>query len=418
MPLAADDPLGLVRRVRARPLFSLALALVGVNVYLARTQPGGLSRASPTFTRTAVFGGIALLITFFARARELWERKRSGKTAHLEAMFGQASLGISHLSLDGRLTRVNRRMADIIGRPLDEAVGLTCSPITIRTRARPRAADRAGVAAARATQSTSATCVPTNRRCGSTFDGTELLDHQGRPEDHRNRRGHRRAARGRGPVAREREPLPLAGGCDHGHRLDRRCVGQFVAPQESWQASTGRDVSTGYAGWGWAAAIHPDDRERVQGLWRDALAHSRPVDPEARIWNAPTTWSRWTTPAWCPGGGTGQAPSRGMGRRMHRCTSAAWRKSSCASEERAPRARHRPARHDDLDARRGRRAGGRSLPWNLLPAGGALRLADVEGRIHVDDRAHVLAGLTHAARHAQLADEFRFARRRLGTLRS
>jgi PAS domain-containing protein len=92
-------------------LFSLALALVGVNVYLAATQPDGWGVAD--LTRAAVFGGIALLIAFFARARELSEREARRQTAHLEAMFGQASLGISHLSLDGRLTRVNQRMADV-----------------------------------------------------------------------------------------------------------------------------------------------------------------------------------------------------------------------------------------------------------------------------------------------------------------
>ena len=81
-------------------------------------------------TRAGVFAGIALLIAAFARAREASEREARRQTAHLEAMFGQASLGISLLSLDGQLTRVNRRMADIIGRSIEETVGLTCEQIT------------------------------------------------------------------------------------------------------------------------------------------------------------------------------------------------------------------------------------------------------------------------------------------------
>src|SRR4029453_1385197 len=68
--------------------------------------------------------------------------------------------------------------------------------------------------------------------------------------------------------------------------------GNFTPAQESWQPSTGQDAGR-YAGWGWAAAIHPDDRERVQTLWREAVAEGRAVDTEARIWNAPTLSYRW-----------------------------------------------------------------------------------------------------------------------------
>src|SRR6185503_11832045 len=109
-------------------LAALGLTLIGVNVYLAATQPAGWGITD--LTRAAVFAGIALLITAFARARESSEREARRQNAHLEAMFGQASLGISHLTLDGRLTRVNRRMADVIGRSIEEAVGLTCEQIT------------------------------------------------------------------------------------------------------------------------------------------------------------------------------------------------------------------------------------------------------------------------------------------------
>src|SRR6185503_3460370 len=68
--------------------------------------------------------------------------------------------------------------------------------------------------------------------------------------------------------------------------------GAFTVPQESWQASTGQDAGR-YAGFGWAAAIHPEDRPRVQALWQDALAQPRPVDTETRIWNSPTLSYRW-----------------------------------------------------------------------------------------------------------------------------
>src|SRR5262249_35998813 len=35
--------------------------------------------------------------------------------------------------------------------------------------------------------------------------------------------------------------------------------------------------------WGWAEAIHPDDRERLVEEWQSCLASGTPVDTEARI---------------------------------------------------------------------------------------------------------------------------------------
>src|SRR5215475_1797885 len=36
-------------------------------------------------------------------------------------------------------------------------------------------------------------------------------------------------------------------------------------------------------GWGWAEAIHPDDRKKLVGEWQSCLASGTPVDTEARI---------------------------------------------------------------------------------------------------------------------------------------
>ena len=107
---------------------SLGISLVALTAILAQTLPAG--RGLVDLWRAAIFVGISLLITGFARAREATEREARRQAAHLEAVFGQASLGISLLSLDGRLTRVNRRMADIVGRSIEEATGLTCEEIT------------------------------------------------------------------------------------------------------------------------------------------------------------------------------------------------------------------------------------------------------------------------------------------------
>ncbi|MGI8926061.1 MAG: PAS domain-containing protein [Tepidiformaceae bacterium] len=63
--------------------------------------------------------------------------------------------------------------------------------------------------------------------------------------------------------------------------------GGFTVAQPSWEAYTGQDWDA-HAGAGWAAAIHPDDRERVQALWRQATANGTPYESEGRIWHAAT----------------------------------------------------------------------------------------------------------------------------------
>src|SRR6188768_995038 len=100
-------------------VFSIFTSIVAVNIHIALTTPGGWGLFQ--LTQAAVATGIAVLIAAFARARETSGREARRHGARLEAMFGQASLGISLLSLDGRLTRVNQRMADIIGRSIDES---------------------------------------------------------------------------------------------------------------------------------------------------------------------------------------------------------------------------------------------------------------------------------------------------------
>ena len=84
-------------------LVSLALSMVVISSYLAATLPQGFGVVE--VSRGAIYVAISLLITLFARARESTERDARRQAAHLEAVFGQAAIGISLLSLDGRLMR-------------------------------------------------------------------------------------------------------------------------------------------------------------------------------------------------------------------------------------------------------------------------------------------------------------------------
>jgi PAS domain S-box-containing protein len=68
--------------------------------------------------------------------------------------------------------------------------------------------------------------------------------------------------------------------------------GAMVAESPSWRAYTGQtdEKSKGY---GWMNAIHPDDREPAERLWREAVAARQNVSAELRLLNAKGGW-RWT----------------------------------------------------------------------------------------------------------------------------
>jgi PAS domain S-box-containing protein len=331
-------------------------------------------------------------------------------------MFGQASLGISHLTLDGRLTRVNRRMADIIGRSIDGTVGLTCEHITHPDDwpAHARLIDQVAGGSLKEIAIDKRYVRPDGTSVWVHVSMAPLLDDTGEAEgliaiveDIAER--HEAEDRLRASESRYRSLVDATTAIV----WTADASGAFTVPQESWQASTGQDAAR-YAGFGWAAAIHPEDRARVQALWQDALAHPRPVDTETRIWNAPSLSYRWYTSRVVPRFDPDGAVEEWVGA----CTDIHERRVAeiqlRESEERAHLALDIAqlgtmtwVRDDDdvLADARGREICG-------LPATGAIALADLEARIHAGDRAHVLAGLTDAATHArEYAEEFRFEHR-------
>ena len=192
-------------------------------------------------------------------------------------MFGQASLGISLLSLDGRLTRVNRRMADIIGRSIEDTVGLTCEQITHPDDwpSHARLIEKVAGGALNEIAIDKRYLRPDGSSVWVHVSMAPLLDGDGEPEgliaiveDIAER--HEAEDRLRASENRYRSlvdaSMAIVWTAD--------AAGGFTPPQESWEASTGQDASR-YGGWGWCAAMHSEDRERVQALWRDALANPR-----------------------------------------------------------------------------------------------------------------------------------------------
>ena len=62
--------------------------------------------------------------------------------------------------------------------------------------------------------------------------------------------------------------------------------GAFVTPQPAWETYTGQKWEE-HCAFGWANALHPEDRERVKELWKEACASRALYYCEERLWYAP-----------------------------------------------------------------------------------------------------------------------------------
>jgi two-component system cell cycle sensor histidine kinase/response regulator CckA len=62
--------------------------------------------------------------------------------------------------------------------------------------------------------------------------------------------------------------------------------GAFVTPQLAWEAYTGQRWEE-HRAFGWANALHPEDRERVKEIWTEACASRALYYCEERLWYAP-----------------------------------------------------------------------------------------------------------------------------------
>jgi two-component system, cell cycle sensor histidine kinase and response regulator CckA len=72
----------------------------------------------------------------------------------------------------------------------------------------------------------------------------------------------------------------------------RDATGAFVTPQTAWEAYTGQSWEE-HRGFGWANALHPDDRERVKEIWQCACESRTLYQSEGRLWHAPTEQWRY-----------------------------------------------------------------------------------------------------------------------------
>lgn len=68
--------------------------------------------------------------------------------------------------------------------------------------------------------------------------------------------------------------------------------GRFVEPQPSWEAYTGQPWEE-HQGFGWVEELHPDDRERVRGIWEQARDRGSLYASDGRLWHAPSETYRY-----------------------------------------------------------------------------------------------------------------------------
>jgi PAS domain S-box-containing protein len=71
----------------------------------------------------------------------------------------------------------------------------------------------------------------------------------------------------------------------------RDAAGEFATAQDGWTAYTGQPFAA-HRGWGWLEAIHEDDRDRTEAVWREALAAGRLHVAEHRVRRADGAY-RW-----------------------------------------------------------------------------------------------------------------------------
>jgi two-component system CheB/CheR fusion protein len=106
-------------------LLSTGLTFVAINLFLSRIQPWG----PPEVGMSLVFLGVGLLIASAARAMARSQREAWRQSQQLQAMFGQAAVGIARVTLEGRLVRLNQRLATIAGRTPEALIGTPCGDL-------------------------------------------------------------------------------------------------------------------------------------------------------------------------------------------------------------------------------------------------------------------------------------------------
>jgi PAS domain S-box-containing protein len=90
----------------------------------------------------------------------------------------------------------------------------------------------------------------------------------------------------------------------HGIVWTNDASGNMRGPQPGWSALTGQTEAQ-YQGYGWSAAVHPDDAQPTVDAWQQAVAARKPFIFEHRVRNAQGEWQLFSVraiPTFAPDG--------------------------------------------------------------------------------------------------------------------
>ncbi len=210
--------------------------------------------------------------------------------ALLDALFVQAPVGLALLDRSGRFVRVNDTLArldrraarDHLGRTVSEVLGDTGQELDallgrVLHTGEPMidleigVAGPAGAPARAWLASWFPVADPQLGPVGVAFVALDVTGMQVAERERVRAEGRYRA-------------LVDAAGSDVFHAS---ADGNLDVDLPAWRASTGQQAGE-LAGTGWLAGVHPDDRDRVAGLWRGAVERGTAFDVDFRI-STPTT---------------------------------------------------------------------------------------------------------------------------------
>ncbi len=255
----------------------------------ARLDPwtDALRVASVLFALLA-FAGIGAIA---ARRR----REQQASSALLEAVLANAPVGLGFLDRDSTLRHGNRALGEMGSRPPADMLGGSFADMLPGFRP-PMAGPIAEVASGASP--------------AKVVDGEAAVE--GRPEETRyftailypvtlHHSGRDRGGAGlilADVTGRKRAELWLRKSEQRLRTLTEASTaiiwttdpsGRFVQPQAAWSNFTGQSYEE-LADVGWLAAVHPDDRGRVEDSWRGAVAAATPWTIEYRLRRADGAW--------------------------------------------------------------------------------------------------------------------------------
>lgn len=227
-------------------------------------------------------------------ARDVTARKRAEEALReseqrLGGILRQATVGIAQTDLTGRFVLVNDRYCEMVGRSREELLGLRMQDIT-HPADRPvnEAQLRRLVESGRDFSIEKRYVWPDGSDVWVNSNVYLVRDAAGRPEyavavslDITYRKHLEDAARRReeqyGTLVSILTDVPWTADAD----------GRFVTPQSAWYTYTGQSWEE-HRDFGWANALHPEDRDQVRAAWKHAVATGAAFESRGRLWHAPS----------------------------------------------------------------------------------------------------------------------------------